>query len=465
MPTPATLPQLTDLWLEASLGVFNQESLELYRGLMETQVLPWFGNRTDITKEEVLAFREAKLAQGLSESALFIMCRVLGRILDYGAGHGLCVEPGWNLSLPSPKKKWGTVILSHEEEHRLSAFLTEEPCPMYLCLFLMLTTGMSVGEVLGAKWKDVSIKRNYVRVHVSRGPMLSRKRKTRKVPIGERQRIYLRKMMADDECYLSSGTTKPRQRSSLENRWRKVNDYLLLPFMSPTDLRHTFAVRKIEAGMGYAQLASCLGVENGQGFRSFYRELVSPEIRERLERERFEARKERVAPEHVNRGPRDEDSSVYRQKIALRRAELQQELDALEGDLAIIRSLRYSDCVQGANRQGLYSFIEKVLGDDKDGKYLVEYLRCNMRVADMPLLKETTVQAIRRRVTHGFEKLNRRLDEIYAVEGYDILGMFNSLCDAVLSVAPPVALKRGPKTKETVESRYKAAMSTLERLA
>lgn len=51
------------------------------------------------------------------------------------------------------------------------------------------------------------------------------------------------------------------------------------------------------------------------------------------------------------------------------------------------------------------------------------------------------------------------------VEGYDILGMFNSLCDAVLSVAPPVALKRGPKTKETVESRYKAAMSTLERLA
>ena len=121
--------------------------------------------------------------------------------------------------------------------------------------------------------------------------------------------------------------------------------------------------------------------------------------------------------------------------------------------------------MQGANREGLYSFIEKVMGDDKDGQYLVEYLRCNMRVADMPLLKKTTVQAIRRRVTHGFEKLSARLDEIYAVEGYDVLGMFNSLCDAVLSVAPPVALKRGPKTKETVERRYKAAMSTLERLA
>lgn len=68
-----------------------------------------------------------------------------------------------------------------------------------------------------------------------------------------------------------------------------------------------------------------------------------------------------------------------------------------------------------------------------------------MRVADMPLLKKTTVQAIRRRVTHGFEKLSARLDEIYAVEGYDVLGMFNSLCDAVLSVAPLAALKRGQK--------------------
>lgn len=65
-------------------------------------------------------------------------------------------------------------------------------------------------------------------------------------------------------------------------------------------------------------------------------------------------------------------------------------------------------------RRRLYRFIEKVLGDDKDGKYLVEYLRCNMRVASMPLLQKTTPQAIRRRVAHGFEKLINRLDVLLA---------------------------------------------------
>ena len=111
-------------------------------------------------------------------------------------------------------------------------------------------------------------------------------------------------------------------------------------------------------------------------------------------------------------------------------------------------------------------FIEKVLGDDKDGKYLIEYLRCNMRVAEMPLLNETTVQAIRRRVSHGFEKLNARLEEIYAVEGYDILEMFQDLCARIEAIAPsPSHRKTGPKTKDTVESRYKKALEALSRLS
>ena len=136
----------------------------------------------------------------------------------------------------------------------------------------------------------------------------------------------------------------------------------------------------------------------------------------------------------------------------------------MEGDLAIIRALRYSDCVQGANRQGLYSFIEKVLGDDKDGKFLVEYLRCNMRVAEMPLLKVTTVQAIRRRVTHGFEKLNARLDEIYAVEGWEAVPSLQALCGQIEAIAPSTPKRTGPKRKPTLSNQVKEAFEALERL-
>lgn len=105
-----------------------------------------------------------------------------------------------------------------------------------------------------------------------------------------------------------------------------------------------------------------------------------------------------------------------------------------------------------------------MLGDDKDGRFLVEYLRCNMRVAEMPLLKVTTVQAIRRRVTHGFEKLNRRLEEIYAVEGWEAVPMLENLCARIIAAAPPEPKRTGPKGKDSLENRCKKALEALDRL-
>ena len=412
MPTPATLSQLSELWLQESLGVFSQETLEHYSVLIDTLIIPHFGESVEISQSQVEEFIQAKMDGGLSERTTFTLVKLLRRILQYGAGHGYCPMPDWKLKLHTPQKKHAPCILSQEEEHRLSTYLTGETRPMHLCIFLILTCGFTVGEVLGIKWEDVSIKNNYIRVYVSRGQATERKNKTRKVPIGERQRIYLRKLMGAPESYICSDTGKPRNGAAIEARWKIICDALLLPPATLTDLRHTCAVRHLESGMSYADLASLLGRVNDRGFRAFYRSLVSPEARERLDSELLESRKERKAPEHINIPERDPESSLYRQKIAERRAELKAELDALEGDLSIIRTLRNSDCVQGANRQAFYNFIEKVLGDDKDGRYLVEYLRCNMRVADMPLLKETTVQTIRRRVTRGFEKLSAKLDQI-----------------------------------------------------
>lgn len=135
--------------------------------------------------------------------------------------------------------------------------------------------------------------------------------------------------------------------------------------MPLTDLRHTFAVRLLESGLDYGTVSRRLGIENSDSFRHSYRELVSPEQKERLERERFESRKVREAPEHIYKPVADEQSTEYRKKIAARRLELKEELESLEGDLAIIKALHRSDGVQGASRNGLYDLFFKILGDDK----------------------------------------------------------------------------------------------------
>ena len=195
--------------------------------------------------------------------------------------------------------------------------------------------------------------------------------------------------------------------------------------------------------------------------------MAGEEQGERLERERFESRKLRRAPAHIDHpGPSmDSECRVLQQKIDARRRELRETLESLDGDLAIINTLRNSGGVQGKARSGLYAFIEKVLGpDDRDGQILVEYLRSNMRVADMPSRTGLTVQPIRSRVAHGFDKLVARLDAVHAVEDYDLLPLFRSLVSHAVAADPAPVKRRGPKGKPSIEKDLAQALQAIDHL-
>lgn len=418
------LYSLMQQWLQECQGVMSPETLAQYAQLMEDHIIPSLGDRLQFTEEEVTAFLDGKVAAGMSEVTVAMMERVLRRVMEYGQSIGACDGPSWNYRPGTPKTKHRPVVLSPEEEKLLADYLVSHPSHLGLCLFLVLTCGLTAGEVMGIQGKDVSVRGNSLRVHLSRGALLSRKNRTREVALGERQRIYLRKMMTDDpEAYLNSGTQNTRSVTALDIRLKKIVQELPLPpWTTPKSLRNTYAVRCIEGGMDYEALAKNLGVDNGSTFRQYYRQLVSEEQRERLEQERFENRKVRQAPAHTaHLGPDISPEVVaVRRKVEAKKAQLQEELDNLSGDLEIIRALRHSDGVQGKAREGFYRLVEQVLGpDDKDGQYLVEYLRSNMRVESMPLRvnRMATVQTIRRRVAKGFEKLCRKLEALERTAG------------------------------------------------
>ena len=64
----------------------------------------------------------------------------------------------------------------------------------------------------------------------------------------------------------------------------------------------------------------------------------------------------------------------------------------------------------------------------------------------------------------GFAKLAARLDELNAVEGWDILPMFRALVARVLALAPPAPPRPGPKRKPSIGNDYQDAMAALDRL-
>lgn len=456
-------------WEKENGELFSKETLHLYDGFFTDHIVPYFEGRVDIGRQEVLDFMEKKKEEGFSDLTIYKMRRILARVLEYGAALDECPAPEWNLELPIPEPRKGATILSTEDQARLERFLIDNPGPKHLCLFLMLTTGMGPGEVMDLKWEDVALAKSRIRVRTERGMVSKRNAKYRQVPLDERQKIYLRKMASLPTVYLWTGKPRPMAPSGLRGRLMKVLDELIIPPIRLSDLRHTYGVRRLEAGTSYKELTRELGLVDARDVRKYYEGFLSPEVRAAREKEYTDEFLPKKWPEHISHPGPDLYPEVVevRKKIEAKKAELQYQLDNLEFDLDIIRTLRNSDCVQGKAREGLYKFVEKVLGpDDKDGQYLVEYMRYNMRVATMPLRVNniTTVQAIRSRVSHGFDKLCKRLEEINAVEGWDMLGTYRELCRTIVEMAPAAPKRTGPKGKPSVQKDYKAAVEALVRM-
>ena len=462
-----TFPEVAERWLASSVGTISPKTIDYYRWLLESYVYPRMGESLDISEEDVRRLMDEMRAEGFSEGTIYPIPKLVWRVLSYASAEGLCETPEWTIETGTPKKKKADVVLSFDQEKKVLSYLIDNPGPKHLVLYLMLTTGLNTGEVLSLTWADVSLYQKRIRVPKEDDADSSGKDKRRLIRINEQQRIYLKKMQSAPSVYLATGKKKKVWAGALSPILKRMTRELHLPTISPLDLRRTFAVHCLENGMSYEQLAKKLGLKDDRNFRAGYRELVSPETRERLEEELLAARKPRHAPEHTNCIGPDLSPEVValRQKVEAKKQQLNETLASLEGDLEIVHTLRRSNLAGlGRPREGLYQFIEKVLGDDRDGKMLVEYLRCNMRVADMPSQKDVTVQTIRSRIYRGFAKLNARLEEIYAVEGYDVLDMFHKLTARIREIAPPEPKRPGRKLKPTVATEFKKAMEALDRI-
>ncbi len=462
-----TFPKVAERWLASSAGTMSPKTIDYYRWMLENYVYPRMGESLVISELDVRNLLDKMRSEGFSEGTMYPIPKLIWRILSYASAEGLCKAPNWVIETGTPKKIKVDVVLTFDQEKKVISYLIENPGPKHLALYLMLTTGMSTGEVMSLTWADVSLYQKRIRVPMEDDVDSSGKDKHRLIPINEQQRIYLKKMQSAPSVYLATGKKKKVWAGALNPILKRMTRELHLPAMTPLDLRRTFAVHCLENGMSYEQLAKKLGLKNDRNFRASYRELVSPETRERLEEELLAARKPRQAPEHTNCIGPDLSPEVValRQKVEAKKQQLNETLASLEGDLEIVHTLRRSNLAGlGRPREGLYQFIEKVLGDDRDGKMLVEYLRCNMRVADMPSQKDVCVQTIRSRVARGFAKLIKRLDAIYEVEGYDVLGMFHSLTARIQELAPPPPKRPGRKQKPTLENEYKQAMEALARI-
>ena len=162
-----TVKQYLTHWLE---NVHRLEieltSLECYRSILRTHLLPAFGHLqlNQLTRERIQVFCVEKLDAGLSLSWIGQIHALLSAALKDAVIHRvLASNPCEYVKLPKRKKR-KPYILTPDECIRLVEAARGRR--LWFLILVGLTTGARVGELCALHWEDIDL--NNLRIHIHR---------------------------------------------------------------------------------------------------------------------------------------------------------------------------------------------------------------------------------------------------------------------------------------------------------
>lgn len=258
------------------------ETFAGYQRNLDKHIYPYLGEMylKDITSWQIQEIIN-ELQDILAPNTLRGVCRMLKSILTSACEEGLIYRnPYRNIRLPKAKKR-PPRVLTQIEQNKLEKEIICSNQPEYL---LGLYMGLRVGELCALRWKDVDFENNilHIRHSVQRIPNENGSGSTkliigvpksessiREIPLPDfLSKILLNKKREENGTpndFLFKGKktefTDPR---TMQLKLDRICDKIKLQDVHMHTLRHTFATRCLEKGIGYEVLCEFLGHSSPQ---------------------------------------------------------------------------------------------------------------------------------------------------------------------------------------------------------
>lgn len=280
MVTEKEISQIADLWKEEKKQFVKKSTYAAYSLIVDTHLLPVFGNLTQVTEKEVQEFVLIKLQAGLSQKTIKDILIVLRMILKYGAKQQYCTYLPFDVKFPTERECQKLSVLSIANQRKIINYVIENFTFRNLGLFICLSTGIRIGEVCALTWEDIDtdngiihIRKTLQRIYVNengkkRTELLIDTPKTatsmREIPmIKELYGILkpLKKIVRNDYFVLTNDIT-PTEPRTYRNYYKKLLKKLGIPPVKFHGLRHSFATRCIESKCDYKTVSVILGHSN-----------------------------------------------------------------------------------------------------------------------------------------------------------------------------------------------------------
>lgn len=274
------MSQIADLWKEEKRQFVKKSTFAAYSLIVETHLMPAFGNLTEIAEKDVQEFVLNKLNKGLSQKTIKDILIVLRMILKYGAKKNYCVYSPIDVIFPTDRERQELEVLSIANQKKIMHYVKENFTFRNLGIFICLSTGIRIGEICALTWEDIdidggvihirkTIQRIYIRGKgVRHTELLIDTPKTatsiRDIPMTKDLLSVLKpiRKVVNGQYFVLTNEAHPTEPRTYRNYYKKLLDKLGIPPIKFHGLRHSFATRCIESHCDYKTVSVILGHSN-----------------------------------------------------------------------------------------------------------------------------------------------------------------------------------------------------------
>lgn len=298
-----TFEKLYEVWKADKASGFKASTYAAYIMTAETYLLPNIGEMEEIGEAEIMSLQE-KLREGSGEESAYNSARLALTIIRHGAKKGLCPMPNWSVTRANAsmrKRPADFCPLTPKQQAAIIAYIATDRSPRNIGVYLAVTTGVTSGELCSLRWQDIDFKARVLHVRGIAGNYYKINDETqertwsvevgenaavRDIPLSDTQLRFLEPGIDahSPEIFIINNQSKPWERRYLRDYIKKVYDELDIKGHQYKDLRHSFAIRCIEAGCDYGSLSRLLGVTHIDRLFAAYQPYVKEDPRKYMEK-------------------------------------------------------------------------------------------------------------------------------------------------------------------------------------
>lgn len=273
--TEMTVRELAYDYLTVKSRLLKESTVANYRMKLEKHILPALGNISvsNVKTQNVYAFMEKLRNKGLSERYIADNIVLVRSLLRYAS----CTYEVRNNSdkITMPKRgKTEVAILSENEQKKLLKYIKNYETLSTLGVAISLYTGIRIGELCALHWNDIdlekrtlTVRKTIQRIQYNDGNKRTKliitepksQSSVRDIPIPECLLDLLTGFVGNDDDYILSGTSKPVEPRTMQNRFARILKNANLPSVHFHSLRHAFATKCVSLGFDVKTLSEILG--------------------------------------------------------------------------------------------------------------------------------------------------------------------------------------------------------------